>query len=155
VTFNQINKNVMPKQISTEIVINATPQKIWAILTDFDKYPRWNPFIKSITGPVVVGNTITARIEPPDGQGMTFQPKVLVFEANKEFRWRGKLFIPGLFDGEHIFQLTDNGNGTTTFHQSELFYGILVPLFKKMLDTNTINGFKQMNQKLKEIAEKS
>lgn len=145
----------MAKQISTEIVINATPQKVWAILTDFDNYPRWNPFIKSISGPAVVGKTITARIEPPEAQGMTFQPKVLVFEANKEFRWRGKLFIPGLFDGEHFFQLTDNGDGTTTFRQSELFYGILVPLFKKMLDTNTINGFKQMNQKLKEVAEKS
>jgi hypothetical protein len=144
----------MAKQISTEIVINATPQKVWAILTDFDNYPRWNSFIKSITGPVAVGNTITAQIEPPEAQGMTFRPKVLVFEANKEFRWRGKLFISGLFDGEHIFQLTDNGNGTTTFRQSELFYGILVPLFKKMLDTNTLNGFKQMNQKLKEEAEK-
>lgn len=145
----------MAKQISTEIVINATPQKIWAILTDFDNYSRWNPFIKSITGPVAVGNTITTRIEPPEAQGMTFKPTVLVFEANKEFRWRGKLIIPGLFDGEHIFQLTDNGNGTTTFLQSELFYGILVPLFKKMLDTNTLDGFKQMNQKLKEIVEKS
>ena len=145
----------MAKQISTEIIINAAPQKIWAILTDFDNYSRWNPFIKSITGPVAVGNTITARIEPPEAQAMTFRPKVLVFEANKEFRWLGKLFISGLFDGEHIFQLTDNGNGTTTFRQSELFYGILVPLFTKMLDTNTLNGFKQMNQKLKEVAEAS
>lgn len=145
----------MAKQISTEIVINATPQKVWAILTDFDNYSRWNPFIKSITGSVAVGNTITARIEPPEAQGMTFKPRVLVFEANKEFRWRGKLFISGLFDGEHIFQLTDNGNGTTTFRQCELFYGILVPLFKKMLDTNTLNGFNQMNQKLKEVAEAS
>jgi hypothetical protein len=143
----------MAKQISTEIVINATPQKIWAILTDFDNYPHWNPFIKSITGLVAVGNTITARIEPPEAQGMTFRPKVLAFEANKEFRWRGKLFISGLFDGEHIFQLTDNGNGTTTFHQSELFYGILVPLFKKMLDINTLNGFNRMNQQLKKRAE--
>lgn len=145
----------MAKQISTEITISATPQKVWSILTDFDNYPRWNPFIKSITGSPKVGNTITTRIEPPEGQAMTFQPKVLVFEANKEFRWRGKLLIPGLFDGEHVFQLTDNGNGTTTFRQSELFYGILVPLFKKMLDTNTINGFQQMNQKLKEVTEKS
>lgn len=145
----------MAKQISTEITINATPQKVWSILTDFDNYPRWNPFIKSITGSPKVGNTITTHIEPPEGQAMTFQPKILVFEANKEFRWRGKLLIPGLFDGEHVFQLIDNGNGTTTFRQSELFYGILVPLFKKMLDTNTINGFQQMNQKLKEVTENS
>ena len=143
----------MAKEIKTEIQINATPERVWAILTDFDAYPTWNPFIKSLTGEVKVGNTITARIEPPKAKGMTFKPKVLVFEANQEFRWLGHLLIPGLFDGEHKFQLIDNGNGTTTFIQSEKFKGILVPLFKKMLDINTVNGFNEMNQKLKEIVE--
>lgn len=38
----------MAKEIKTEIVINASPEKIWAILKDFDKYPAWNPFIKSV-----------------------------------------------------------------------------------------------------------
>ena len=143
----------MAKEINTEIQINATPERVWAILTDFEAYPTWNPFIKSLTGDVNVGNTITARIEPPKANGMTFKPKVLAFDANHEFRWLGHLLIPGLFDGEHRFQLIDNGNGTTTFIQSEKFKGILVPLFKKMLDINTVNGFNEMNQKLKEIVE--
>lgn len=51
------------------------------------------------------------------------------------------------------FELINNNNGTTTFIQSENFKGILVPLFKKTLNTNTTNGFKLMNQKLKELAE--
>lgn len=55
----------MAKEIKTEIQIDATPERVWEILTDFDAYPTWNPFIKSITGEVNVGNTITARIEPP------------------------------------------------------------------------------------------
>ncbi len=144
----------MPKEINTEIVINSTPEKIWSILTDFEKYPTWNPFIKSITGDVAVGNKITARLEPPEASGMTFKPTVLAFEKNNEFRWIGHLLFPGLFDGEHKFELIDNKNGTTTFKQSEKFGGILVPLFKKMLDTNTTNGFNLMNKKLKELAEK-
>lgn len=144
---------MMAKEIKTEILINATPDKVWAILTDFDNYPNWNPFIKSIKGQVAVGNKITARMEPPGANGMTFVPKVLVFETNKEFRWLGHLLFPGLFDGEHKFELIDNKNGTTTFRQSERFRGILVPLFQKMLDINTTNGFIQMNKKLKELAE--
>ena len=143
----------MAKEIKTEILINATPEKIWSILTDFDKYPNWNPFIKSITGNVAIGNKITARIEPPDANGMTFKPTILAFEKNKEFRWIGHLLFSGLFDGEHKFELIDNGNGTTTFKQSEIFGGILVPLFKKTLDENTTNGFNLMNKKLKELAE--
>ena len=144
----------MAKEIKTEILINASPEKVWAILIDFESYPKWNPFIKSITGNVAVGNTIVARLEPPEASGMTFKPKVLSFDKNQKFSWLGHLLFPGLFDGEHQFKLIDNGNGTTTFIQSEKFQGILVPLFKKMLDVNTVNGFNQMNQKLKELAEK-
>jgi hypothetical protein len=138
-----------PKEISTRIVINAPANKVWQVLTDFAQYPSWNPFIKSITGEAKVGNTIVALIEPPGAQGMTFKPVVLAFTRNQEFRWKGKLLINGLFDGEHIFELTDSGNGTTTLVQREVFTGILVPLFAKMLDNNTLAGFNLMNEALK------
>jgi len=143
----------MAKEIKTEILIHATPEKVWSILTNFDNYPNWNPFIKSINGEVKVGNKITARIEPPEASGMTFKPRILSYDVNKELSWLGHLIIPGLFDGQHKFELIDNGNGTTTFIQSESFNGIMVPLFKKMLDINTVNGFEAMNKKLKELAE--
>lgn len=148
-----INVTAMEKEIKTEILINATPEKIWSILINFDNYTNWNPFIKSIKGEVKVGNIITARIEPPEAKGMTFKPKILIFETNKELKWLGHLLFAGLFDGEHKFELIDHGNGTTTFRQSEKFNGILVPLFKKQLDNNTKKGFEEMNKKLKELAE--
>lgn len=152
--FNHMfNATTMATAIETEILIHATPAKVWSILTNFKNYPNWNPFIKSIIGEVQVGNTITARIEPPKAQGMTFKPKVLTYETNRELKWLGHLLFAGLFDGEHKFELIDNGNATTTFRQSETFTGILVPLFKKQLGNNTKKGFEEMNKKLKELAE--
>ena len=144
----------MKKELKTEILIEATPGKIWEILTAFDRYAEWNPFIKSIEGKPQLGTRIRAQIAPPGAKGMTFKPTVLVFEKEKEFKWIGRLLFPGLFDGEHRFELIDNGNGTTTFIQAERFSGILVPLFRKMLDTNTLAGFHAMNQQLKAEAEK-
>lgn len=144
----------MALEIKTEITINATPEKVWKILTNFDEYPNWNPFIKSIEGQVAIGEKITVRIEPPEAKGMTFKPKILTFGENRELSWLGHLLFPGLFDGNHKFELIDNGNGTTTFIQSEKFKGVLVPFFKKQLKNNTKNGFIEMNEKLKEIAEK-
>ena len=143
----------MVKEIKTEILIQASPERVWAVLTDFDNYKKWNPFIPSITGDVAVGNTITVRLEPPEGRGMTIKPKVLVFENNRKLRWLGHMLVPGLFDGEHTFELIDHGNGTTTFSQTEKFTGIFVPLFRKMLDINTTDGFRLMNRNLKESAE--
>lgn len=143
----------MAKEIKTEIHIQASPEKVWKILTNFNEYPNWNPFIKSIKDEAIVGKKITARIEPPEAKGMTFTPKVLVFNQDQEFKWVGHFLIPGLFDGEHKFELIKNQDGSTTLIQSEKFGGILVPLFKTMIENNTLNGFKQMNQKLKELAE--
>lgn len=144
----------MMNYLETKIEIKASPEKVWAILTDFKNYPTWNPFIKKIEGEMVLGKKFHARIEPPDAQGMSFTPVLLAFEPNKEFRWKGKLLLKGLFDGEHIFQLIDHGDGNTTLIQAERFSGILVPLFSKMINTNTRKGFELMNEKIKELAEK-
>lgn len=142
----------MTKEIKTEILINETPEKVWAILADFDNYPNWNPFIKLIKGELKVSNKIKVSIQPPNSKAMTFKPRVLAFEANKEFRWRGHLLFTGLFDGEHKFELIDNGNGTTTFKQSEKFKGIFVALLNI---ENTKKGFEAMNEKLKDMAERN
>ncbi len=106
--------------------------------------------MKSLEGEVKPGAQIKVKLP-----GMNFKPKVMAFEKNKEFRWLGHLLFPGLFDGEHRFQLKDNGDGTTTFIHSETFKGILVPLFSRMLDNETKTGFQLMNEKLKLMVETS
>jgi len=138
----------MAKQIKTSITINASKERIWEILTDFEKYPEWNSFIGSVTGKLKVGNRITVKL-----QGMTFKPVVLTLNENAEIKWLGHLWFKGLFDGEHKFKLTDNGNRTTNFEQSENFKGILVNLFSKSLDKDTKRGFERMNRELKLRAE--
>ena len=144
----------MSYQIQTSILIHSSAQKIWSILTDFKNYPNWNQFIQFIEGTPKIGNKIKAKIQPPNSKLMTFTPKVLVFEENKEFVWLGHFLFKGLFDGEHHFKLIDNQDGTITFIQSENFKGLLVPIFKNSLEKNTQKGFELMNQKLKELAEK-
>ncbi len=136
------------KTISTQVIIQANPTIIWQVLTDFEAYPEWNPFITSIEGKVEVGQKLKADIG-----NMTFKPTVLTATPNKEFKWIGRLLFKGIFDGEHRFQIIDNGDGTSTFIQSENFSGILVGPFSKKLDNETKPGFELMNQKLKERAE--
>jgi hypothetical protein len=139
------------KNIQTEILINTDITKVWDVLMNFDNYPKWNPFITSISGEPKLGSRLTVSIKPPGGKGMTFKPRVLAFEINKELRWLGHLLFTGFFDGEHKFELIDNGNGTTSFKQSEKFKGIFVGLLNL---ENTQKGFEAMNEKLKEMAER-
>ena len=120
---------------------------------NFDNYPKWNPFITSISGKPKSGSRLTVSINPPGGKGMTFKPNILTLEANKEFRWKGKLGINGIFDGEHYFILESVDNDITKFIHGEKFSGLLVPFVRKMLD-KTQKGFQLMNESIKKECEK-
>jgi hypothetical protein len=140
------------KEIRTEIDIDAPPEVVWRILTDFDSYGDWNPFILSIRGDARKGATLTVRIEPPGGRAMTFKPKVVTFEPERELRWLGHLVIPGLVDGEHTLRVDPLDGERSRFVQSETFTGIFAALAGKTL-TRAETGFEQMNAALKERAE--
>jgi len=141
------------KNIQTETVIHSNISKVWEVLMNFANYPKWNPFITSISGEPKLGNRLTVCITPPGGKGMTFKPHVLTLESNKEFRWKGKLGINGIFDGEHYFILEFLEKDKTQFIHGEKFSGLLVPLVGKML-AKTQNGFQLMNESLKNECER-
>ncbi len=140
------------RELHSEIEITASAGRTWLILTDFASYPRWNPFIRRISGEPT-GEHLEVRLEPPDSRGMTFKPKVLNAEPNRELRWLGHLLVPGLFDGEHFFTIQPLEDNRVRFIQREAFKGLLVPLSARSLDTNTQRGFEETNRALKERAE--
>jgi hypothetical protein len=140
------------RSINTEIQINAPCSRVWSILTDFEKYPDWNPFITKITGRPEVGSRLAIRIAPPGQRPMLFRPRVLAASPYRELRWLGRLLIPRLFDGEHSFELADGSNGCL-FRQNEKSSGILVPRMAKAVFEATERGFTAMNEALKRRAE--
>jgi len=140
-------------RLDTRIDIDASAERVWSILMDFPGYSRWNPFVRSIEGRPVVGTSLRVLIQPAGSRGMRFRPTVLVAEPQRELRWKGKLLIPGLFDGEHFFHVEARSNGQSVFDQGELFSGVLVPLLRRSLDGATKQGFVAMNEALKREAE--
>jgi hypothetical protein len=140
-------------ELNTEIEIKASPETVWSLLTEPSRFPEWNPFIHRLQGELKVGQKLVVFLQPSGSRGMEFKPVVLKVEPNRELRWLGRLILPGLFDGEHIFQIEPLGDGRIRFRQREIFSGVLVPLLKNWLDTDTRRGFNEMNQKLKELAE--
>lgn len=142
----------MNHELHTEIDIRATPETVWGILIDLDRYGEWNPFITSATGRPEVGQRLTNRLEPPGGRAMTFKPVVTALEHSETLEWLGRLGVPGAFDGRHRFELQPTGTGTR-FTQSEKFSGLLVRLLRSSLDEHTRAGFEAMNQALKTRAE--
>ena len=140
------------RELRTEIEIDAPPERVWQVLTNFGAYPEWNPFIRSIEGEAKVGSRLKVRIEPPGARGMTFRPTVRAAEPARELRWLGRLLLPGLVDGEHRLAVEPLTSGRSRFIQSERFSGLLVGLLRGTLAA-TERGFEQMNEALKRRVE--
>ena len=141
------------KLIETKIKIDASPERVWSILTNLKKYSEWNPFIQNAKGTVGVGEKLEILIAPPKGKKMVFKPIVKSVIENSEFIWLGRLWLPGIFDGEHIFTI-ENKNGESLFIHKEKFSGLLVPMMWSSLNVKTRAGFELMNESLKERVEK-
>ncbi|MFC4543502.1 SRPBCC family protein [Halosolutus amylolyticus] len=161
--------------------IDAPPDVVWDVLLDFEAYPSWNPFIRSIEGEPVPGEQLRVRIDPPESRAFTFKPEVIFVEENRRLVWLGRLGVPFAFDGYHEFHLEPIGGGEssgarqtsedrgssgseyswserdsdgatrTRLLQRETVRGALVPL---LFDRDEIaRGFRAMNEALKERAE--
>ena len=55
-------------QIRTDIVIQASPAEVFAVLADFERYPQWNPYHRSVQGEFVEGAPLNIHILRPDGE---------------------------------------------------------------------------------------
>jgi hypothetical protein len=141
------------KELRAEIEIEAPADRVWKIITDFASFPAWNPFIRRAKGELRLGAKLQIYMQPSGARGTTFSPTVTKLEPGLELRWLGRLVMPGVFDGEHIFSLENIGPNRTRFVQREIFDGLLVPLLGHALDVDTMRGFQEMNRALKARAE--
>lgn len=136
--------------IRSETAIAGTPEEVWAVLTDFDRYAEWNPGFVQASGHAEVGETLHLTFAKEGGKGMTMRPKVLVAEPGHELRWLGRLLMPGIFDGEHRFEIHEVSPGRVQFVQAEHFGGVLVPFLRKLIEVDTAGMFEKVNAALAE-----
>jgi hypothetical protein len=143
----------MRKHLTSHVDIDATAERVWAVLSDFAAYPEWNPFIVRADGKAEKGSRLVMRMQPVGARGITLRPTVLEATPSHRLRWLGRLGIPGIFDAEHTFTITACEQGGVRLSQDERFTGILVPLTARSLDRGTLPAFKAMNAALKSRAE--
>src|SRR5918995_1730672 len=58
----------MTKQLQAEVEVQASPERVWEVLTDFAAYPDWNPFIVQAGGRAAPGSRLELRMRLP-GRG--------------------------------------------------------------------------------------
>lgn len=143
----------MNKSIRTEIIINASKEKVWDILSNFAAYGEWNPFIIRIAGTQAKGSKLSVTLLN-GAKEFAMKPEVLSVVPNQYFDWVGHLFIKGIFDGHHSFEIEELSPTQVRFIHGEHFSGILSGMILRSIADDTRNNFIKMNNALKERAEK-
>jgi hypothetical protein len=137
------------KAYSATTNINATPEKIWAILTDAARYPEWDPGMLRLEGRVAPGEKITAYTKAsPD---RAFPVTVIEFVPGRKMVWASGMPL-GLFKGERTFTLAPQADGSTEVALREVFTGALLPLIGRSIPDLT-GTFEQFVAGLKKRAE--
>jgi hypothetical protein len=142
------------KGLRTEIEIQASPEKVWQILTNLDEYPQWNPFIHHAIGTAKVGEKVDITFRSGSKE-MTLHCTVIRAEPNRELCWKYHVILPVLFNGEHSFVIEQIETNRVHFIDREVFSGLLVSSQAKDIDTNSRRGFEEMDKALKARAEKN
>jgi hypothetical protein len=134
----------------TEIDIAATPDTVWAILTDAGAYASWNSAVDRIEGTIEPGATVTVYTSADPEHA--YPVKVSTFEAPRKLVWGGGMPL-GLFKGVRTFDLEPGEDSTVTkFKMREEYTGpMLGMIWKQMPDLGP--AFEEFARSLKTRAE--
>jgi hypothetical protein len=141
------------KQIDSSIDIQAPASVVWAILTDFAMYKRWNPYIRAILGHPSNGSALTMTLQRNGRVAMSTRSLLTHVREPRELRWRRRHLAPGLYTTEHWFRIESLPAGGVRFHQTERIRGLFASFLGRAGRRSTEESFHAMNHALKERAE--
>lgn len=138
--------------VYTEIIIDASPERVWETLVDFESYPNWAKFFLGYNGELKdKGKGEVAFQSNPDSKPNKFE-HTLFYKEGKHFGWSDP-FLPGAKDN-HWFIVEGLEDGTTKFIQSEEYTGKLIWLLAGYLKRTALKGYPAFNRSLKKEVER-
>ena len=110
--------------VFTEIEINATPEEVWNVLTDWKKLNEWSSsFVGISVDKLVIGESFKVYFKNPiNGEVLEFERVCTEYEEGKKFGWSGELTSHGFTDN-HIYTLEPTESGSTLFKQEDGIHG--------------------------------
>lgn len=131
-----------------EVFINASPDRVWEVLTDIDNWPEWQ---SSVTKAQLKESLSEGSIFKWKAGGVKFTSRLHTVKVASEVGWTGKTFGASAVHNWYFYP-QDSG---TLVKVEESLQGILPSLFKKKFQKDLGTGMKKNLQELKAEAERT
>lgn len=140
------NKN---NTVFTEIEIDATPEQVWNVLTDWDNLKEWSStFVGiSVSKPVKGESFISYFKNPITGKSIELEHVCTDYEEGKKFGWSGDMI--GKVTDHHIYSVEPTQSGTTIFKQEDGLHGSHSKFFNLLAKHKMTALYKKFNKELK------
>lgn len=108
---------------ASEIVIHASPEKVWQILTAIDDWPKWQSTVSAahINGALAPGTTFTWT-----NGGAEIKSRIALLPHNEQIGWTGTAYKARAI---HIWSLQPLPGGSTLVKTTESMDGFLLTVF--------------------------
>src|SRR5215216_4019617 len=130
-----------------EIEIAAPPELVWDVLTDFDRWPQWNPEVKSMSvdGPLAPGSVFRWKAGPG-----TIVSTLEQVDRPRYVRWRGRTMSIAAI---HEWRLEERAGGAHV-ETDESFSGVLARFLRGSLQKQLDRALEEGLEHLKREAER-
>jgi hypothetical protein len=112
-----------PEQPEGRVDIDASPQQVWMVLTDFPAYPIWNPFIYPVSGIPRPDSPLEMTLHPESGP-VTYRATVVTAQPNRELSWTGQILSAGVYAVTFIFTIEPLTGGGARLEARERGKGV-------------------------------
>ena len=139
----------------TTFPIGASATTVWKVLTDFERYPEWNPSLPSISGELRPGATVALTLGMPGRPSPKVKAKLGDVDVGRRLTWHGNAGADWLFAGDREFVIDEQPDSTVLFTHVEDVHGALFPVFRAFMGGAIQESHDAVNAALKARAEET
>lgn len=112
--------------LNSRVALSVTPDRVWRVLNDFQRYPEWNPHLRAMEGqPQPYSKTQLKEIFA-DGSEVVRKIGMKSMAVNYEFIWEADLSpLPRMLIAKRKLIMTPTDNGGTDLRHEMEFSGWL------------------------------
>jgi hypothetical protein len=127
--------------------IPASPERVWATLTDLGRWTSWNPTLVEPRGELVEGSVVRMKLNLGRVK-MPMKQKIVEVTPPSVLRWQSRFGPTWLFLVTRTFRLEEAGEGRTRLEQSEEGTGLLARLIFVFTGPPTVRGYTALTEAL-------